>query len=825
MIISDLILRVEYSGSTYDLPVDNDVALRIDMSTVESQQLGKFFGIGSQTFSLPGTKLVNRFFNHAYDVAQDEVPAMYNTLPCSVILNGETLLIGSLQLLSVVASDDGFVTYNVQVVDKVLQFEESLASKLIRDADWSAYDHVLSSGSIVDSWDGTLLGGAVYYPVVDYGRTQNDSYVSAPVVELKPGSATATDTENQDNNGTWSSWSTPANARQFLPAIRVKDTLDVIFEQVGFNYTGSFTETEDFNNLYILNKPKKELGVITPADSSPLVDVQKNTNQSYAADTEAQVLFQNELLDPLNAFNTGTSEYTTPEQGTYTFQSQIQFYNPSSGAARPSVVTLELQWWNGASWTVLEEDARFYSSTLGIGPYFQTVTTEVNFAAGARLRAYVKFEQIGGGTPPSLTLLPFSTWFKCTEAPETYESINVDMSLQWEAKTKSIDVLKGLLAQFNLVMIPQLGNKTTVEIYQFDEWMRAGQIKDWTSKYDKAKRIEIEHTVSDLPKETFLQNAEDKDRFSVATIDSDPTFQYGTLRLLADNTVSQGTKKVGDYFAPIILGSQVNWVYPATITKPFEGTYDIDLTSGFIFPHLYKLNNNFQESYTPKSRIGYKATVGIPTGRAMYVGKPSGFSAHDPNDSIKVTDTYATISNLSSLPAITGISKDLHFNNTYPPFSNAAFNFNGGVDAYANYWRTYLDSLYWEGSKKVTMDLFFQPYEYQTINLNDRIVIKGQAYRINKIKGFNITHRDVVTAELIKLYPKYWQVEDTEVCVEGCELEITVENDIGPVPSPVTPSPSPTPVTPTPTPTPVAPTPTPTPSPATPSPIIIEPEP
>ena len=89
MIISDLIIRVQYNGSTYDLNVDKQVPLRIDMSAVEVGEVGEFFSVGSQTFSLAGTKENNRFFNHAYDVAQDDVPAMYNTLPCSVLLNGK----------------------------------------------------------------------------------------------------------------------------------------------------------------------------------------------------------------------------------------------------------------------------------------------------------------------------------------------------------------------------------------------------------------------------------------------------------------------------------------------------------------------------------------------------------------------------------------------------------------------------------------------------------------------------------------------------------------------------------------------------------------
>ena len=96
------------------------------------------------------------------------------------------------------------------------------------------------------------------------------------------------------------------------------------------------------------------------------------------------------------------------------------------------------------------------------------------------------------------------------------------------------------------------------------------------------------------------------------------------------------------------------------------------------------------------------------------------------------------------------------------------------------------------------MDLYFEPYEYQDIKLNDQIIINSQVYRINKIKGFNISKRDVVTVELLRLYPEYIAVPQ------------------GPSNLPPTPTPSPTATaTPTPTPTPSPtpggdPTPTPT---------------
>ena len=752
MIVSDIILRVQYNGSTYDLNVDKQVPLRIDMSAVEVGRVGEFFGVGSQTFALAGTKENNRFFNHAYDVAQDDVPAMYNTLPCSVLLNGETMIVGSVTLLSVVAGDDGWVTYNVQVADKVIQFEEGLASKLIKDANWSGYTHTLSSGSVIDSWDDNLLNGSVYYPMVDYGRDQENSksYTSAPIFAVT--SSGAFDV----SNATIASPSNPAKMNQFLPAIKVKDTLDVIFQQAGFNYTSSFTETDDFDNLYILNKPGKGLGVQLSGSSIATFSANQGNPQSIGTFGSDVLVQQNlETFDPSNSYSTSTMAYTCPVVGDYAFTGRIGVNLASIGNSGDKVaVEFRLLYDVGSGFNsvnVLNETFIILGNSSGT--YELTLPWNGALAQGTRLALFVQFTKITSFTG-SILLNNASSLFTATQAPASYNNATVDMALQWEPKTKSIDVLKGILEQFNLVMTPKEGDRHTIEIETFDDWMRAGEIVDWTNRYDTAKRIKVEHTVSKLQKELFLKNKDDVDRFSKITIDSDPNEQYGTLRILADNTVSQGTKKIGNYFAPVVLGGAVNYEISSTGSAVFEGSYDINLNTEFILPHLYKFENSKQESYTIKPRIGYKVSNSLNSGHSFYVG----------SSNTEITGSYATIANVSSLPVLPGYSNDLHYNNTYTTFTNVDFNLREGKNNFDNYWKDYIDSIYWEGSKKVTLDLFFEPYEYQTIRLNSRILIKGQAYRINQIKGFNVTHRDVVTVELIKLYPAYWQVESPLPC-------------------------------------------------------------
>ena len=362
------------------------------------------------------------------------------------------------------------------------------------------------------------------------------------------------------------------------------------------------------------------------------------------------------------------------------------------------------------------------------------------------------------------------------------------MAQQW-GDTKSIDLLKGVIEHFNLIFEHDPQNPNVVIIETFLDWIRNGEIKDWTGKYETAKRISINHTIDEQPKEILFQDQEDNDRFSKVTKEQEPNFQYGTLRILADNNLSQGEKKIGSFFGPIILGSAIlSGSVDDGAVDPTDGTtktYNLDLNSDFVFPHLYKFDNKKLKAFKFKPRIGYKVSNEINTG--FYVG--SGVA------SIDTTGSYATLSNLNAIdPVVSGSTLDLHYNNTYGNFSNGIGNMGTGVSNYETYWKDYIESLYWTDNKKVTLDLYFEPDEYKNINLNDRIQIKNQMYRINKISGFNVTKKDVVTVELIKLYPKFWQLNSPPYSPGP------------PVPT-ATPTPSPTPTpglsqTPTPTVTP-----------------------
>lgn len=793
--MASTIIRVIYEGVTYDLDIDGNIPLRLNVSALEVANVGEIFGVGSQTFTLPGNKTNNRFFNHAYDIGVNDVPGFYNSITGYIIYNGETVLRGQFYLLDVTRDEEGYVSYDCQITDDVVQLKDNLANQFIAQADWSEYSHTISSASILESWDGNLLSGSVFYPVAEYGDEDEDLSLSR--IGFSDGGA----------GNYFDKVSTPLLPQQLIPAIRVRDVLDTIINQVGFRATGSFFESEQFQNIYLLPKSKEGVGFTAQSGSTAIAKVLADqTSFSVSESIQGPIALPYSLCslpglltcyDPLNAFS--NNHYNMADIGRYEFQVDYSFFKPQFFTAAEPEVELKFMLMVGTysilSGTVLD------SQTIKIGKRIDTFRS-IGFPYEVKLGAEFYnttpnqdvWVQVQGINPSSTwateTVIPAveGQYFKCILAPTSYEGSTVDMSLQFPSDLRSIDVVSGILQQFNLVMLPDYNSENVIEVSTFDDWMLSGSNIDWTDKFESAERISITHTVDDVEREIIYTNANDNDRFSKITIENEPGDQYGTLRVLANNNISQGRRTVKNNFAPVILAGPI---ISGSVDEEGDPTFNVDLNSRFAVPHLYKLDNNRLTSFKFKPRIGYRVENTMPSGSSFFFGE-SGTAT-------EITGSYVTLGNVEHLPVTASFTKDLLFNNTYTPFASPALGLNNGKSNYENYWKLLTESLYWDGSRKVTMDIKFKPQEYKDLRLNDHIFIKDQQYRINKISGFNLTDSDVVTVELLKLYPAYFT--PTLNLDELCAFEVSGSYDQDGVCS--TPAPSPVPA-PTVTPVPVS---------------------
>jgi len=745
----DILIRVVYEGNTYDLDIDSGIPLRLDVSAVENQKIGKFFGVGSQTFDLPGTKRNNRFFKNPWTIGAEDIPALYNTIEGYIIYNGETILEGQFQLLEMVNDDNGYINYKCQITDNVIQFNDNLADKLIIDADFSEYNHTLTSGSIIDSWSDNLLAGSIFYPLVDYGRDDTVVFPSTPRIQV-----------SGDSNGTGSidNIVSPMQVQQFLPTIRARDVIKAIFDQVDYNYTSSFIDGTDWDKLYLLPRAKEELGIVGLVQENTL-DVDMSVDQDLSilqpGGTVVSTLeFDTEIADPGNNYNPLTYTYTPPYTGVYVIDVSLEL-SVDAGQADTQQLNLSFAGWG----TTIELPPGTYNTTVRLN-------RRVTLVGGTTYNPKVTIQYINPNADLELFVIHDSdnTYLKVPKALSIYDNAPVDMALQFESKTKSIDLLNGFIEHFNLVVTPEPGQDKTLRIETFDTWVRQGRNVDWTDKVNNAKRVAVSQTIEEQEKELRFTNAEDNDRFSVETKQNDPNFQYGTQRVIASSNIPKGEKEIGKTFAPIILGSAID-----SGSVDLDGVTEFNLgDSNFVLPHLYKYENNKQTSFKFKNRLGYKVDGLTPVGafnNQIWIGN---------SGSAQAVSEYSTISNLSQIPAVQG-TKDLHFSNDYNSYIPADLNPLGGTDNYQLYWETYVNSLYWDGSKKLVVDIKFRQDEYKDIQLNDVIFIKDQRYRINKISGINLSNDDVARVELIRLFPAYY----SDITINNCNFDFEAIDYVG----------------------------------------------
>jgi hypothetical protein len=230
----------------FDLELTNSPQFLLDISTIEAGEIGKIFGISSQEFTLPGTQVNNQFFNNLFDLGTTPAVSLTKTVPCQVLVNGQSVYNGKLYVNTIVTDQYNDVIYNCVVVNNTIDFKTQIEKRALVDLNWSAYSHGFNWTNISQSWNDNLVGGDIFYPFVNYGKDPNN--VSSSVFEFG-GRALQIDNPNY-----------PAKLTDFKPAIRARAVLDTIFDSVNYKYTSSFIDSAYFDDVYFLATPNENKG-------------------------------------------------------------------------------------------------------------------------------------------------------------------------------------------------------------------------------------------------------------------------------------------------------------------------------------------------------------------------------------------------------------------------------------------------------------------------------------------------------------------------------------------------------------------------------------
>jgi hypothetical protein len=756
---------INNNGLVVDLDViESNQPLRLDISAIENASIGELFGISSQTFSLPGTDKNNQFFGNLFDLGANPSVALQNSIDCQLLTDGQEVFKGKLYINDIITDQKGYTTYQVNLVNESVDFKFQLGEKLVSELDFSAFNHSYTYGAITSSWSGSIAGGDIVYPHINYGKPEGDN--SAPEWSFSNNfSGTGFDIIGLNT-------SKPLRVIDFKPAIRAKSVLDTIFDSIDYKYESDFFTSSYFNNLYVVTTPSDQLGVNnTDPTTGSFWAYKSGTNQSFNALTQTKITFQNEVYDTLDDYNTSTSVYTAYATGRYIFNLRFQFDISNYDIENRLRFNVALKTNSG---TVIKA-TRLYVNPPENGSLIVPFNN-VNLTVGDQVEVFMELISTDGSEVVTLGQGQNNTFFKLASGPSSQFGVNqnVNMAKQFPTDLKCFDFLQGLIEKFNLVVEPIPGERNLLRIEPFQDWIDSGEVKDWTDKVDRSVRFQISHPISEQPNTIIFRDADDEAAPNKYTVDNFGD-TYGTYIYKNESDLAQGTREVGKVFA-------------ATPVK------NIPLSTNFIIPTLARKEPGEQPrpfKFKPRllyanglKSVGVEAmghSFGIDTNipRGWIKGR---YFFRDENGTDHALTQFYQMTPYEELPADFESTKDLHFGNNklpgwYPYFQSTGINGKVSNSAYHLYWETYINSLYDIDARKLVCNIFLKPSEIQDIALNDKIFIDGHYYRINSINGANITEDDSVEVSLIKQLNNKLVYPRRRVTVGNTTVDLQVKSE------------------------------------------------
>lgn len=752
----------------FDLDLFNEQSFLLDISAIESGDLGKVFGVSSQTFALPATDNNNAYFGNLYDVGTIPATSFIKTFPCQVIVDGEAIFSGNIYLESVVTDSKGDTIYNAVVVNETVDFKYQIQDLTMGDLDWSDYQHDLTYTNISQSWDLDLFSGDVVYPLVEYGIQNNDLGDASLLV-------------NGGDNNTFTNYYSPLKSIDFKPAIRVKTILNKIFEATDYTYSSSLFDSAYMDTVYVLatQDESRNAGAFTSPQLQTF-SAYNSSSQTLTNNIFQKVTFNSEFFDNSGNFDTTTSTFRPDVNGDYSFNFGLPFQITNQNGFSARTLTFYL-YVNGSPAPNIPNHFFAYTNVgvFGASSTFNGIAygnfNNVPLQAGDDVTLHVKFSP--ALAVPNVEVCRFnglgSGKFQMYQGAESSTGGIVNLGGCFNPEEKVIDFLGGIIEKFNLVFVPSKTTPTTMEVETFNTWRDAGSQVDWTDRVDRSVKWEIRHPLANTSRDLYFSDELDKDYFNGFYTDILDKGIYGDYNYLSDNDLGEGTRKIGKYFA-------------STPMRYIDGTND------FIVPQIYTAGNvgDVKKRFVFKPRLfhylgkkensqldSYFYNINLPLGAQ----NQTWWMENESNSAVSQS-YYPVFHHVNELPA-TSASLDLHFGNlNHYSYHQTYVNAETPKDAFYTYWSEYVNELYDVESRLVTLNVKLKPHEVQDIKLNDKIFIDGHYYRINKISGANLTIESSVKAELIKVNPrklKYPRRRITDLTGSYTDLVVNRIDDSG----------------------------------------------
>ncbi len=680
---------------------------------------------GDHTFNfrVPSTYNNNLFFNQYFEVTQHGNFNPKLKVEATILKDSIAVLEGYLQLTNVIALNDNEFSYECVVFSSVATIGQVLDGKYLKEFDWSDYLHTMTLSNVVDSFDQDLLGGDIVYSLYDYG--------TSPMY----GGALDGSSFEEDN---------AINVRTLRPQIRLKTLLTEIFNQSGFTFASTFLDTKD--DIYVdINAGSG--GVNAVNWNYYEVQASGDDDQQINATNGWHTIINSSTTDTFGTneaglYNTATGIYTKPTSpfdmvlcdvgitikgsaspdtttnAPLTGSSmQLHLIDPDGNIAESGGVTTltwSMQDFNGTGYyheqTLYFPSTTFPTMTSGDWKFVLEITNSddasvtIDFTWGM-----TKFRPLQGISALTNTAIDFQA------------DMVFDLDRNFP-NIKALDLLTSVAKKFNLVIIPDETSPTHLFIEPYSDWIEGGNIVDWTEKLDVSKDIQYKPTADLQAKSLVFTDDESADNMN--TIFNQTAGRIYGSRLIdnTSNDFGKDKEEIKTIFKPVI-----------TTYIPYTGIRSCVCYTGegedIIIEPAMRISFYSGQIASDVNLEKLWFTDGLPTTTPVELS------------------TFPLLQNYE-LAVVVPETECLTFAGEGTGQLGYPTSLNG---AYTTYWSAFLDETYSSEARIMTGTFFLSALDIMTMNFNDKIFVKNEYFRINKISSYPLVGSGTCKVELVKV--------------------------------------------------------------------------
>jgi len=667
MIIVGLFIKTDNEFLRVDFFNDEKISLNSSIQNIAD--ISKVTTDFSQSFTVPATKQNNRIFKHWYESSIDS--GFNSNLKVEAYIELDTIPFrnGKIQLEGATVKNGSPENYSINFVGNLTNLKDKFAGKLLKDLVDDTYDFVYDATVVKNKVVSTTTSADVMFPLISSSRYW------------------AYGTGDNINNT-----STPIRYNELFPALRVSKVLNMIENDFGINFNGSFLTNNKFLNAYLWLKNSEDFAPVLQYQVYDINNIDNSGTPPYNP-SETTIVAGYPINDYYwtidltnNTFttsyidNVATAEvslsFIVSSSGTGTYD--IQLYNitddfieskktlnaAQSGSINPLLVNKPLTSYHSKTYQI--RIVPYGDITINASSFVRLVW---RYTAGPIYTREIYAERTTSQIIPTGKLI----------ISKQFPEIKIE------------DFFSGLLKMFNLTCYSNDGVNYTLE--RIDDYYNNGSFIDIT------KYIDIESNTSVNRVKTFKKiNFEYEKSESIINVGflGSTGLEYGSL--------SAETGYEGEEYS---------------IKLPFEDL-NFNNIGGGLLQVGYALKSD-KAKYVPKAVILYDYNPsGLTTCPQFY------FNTNLTGGTSTAHTTYKTFGQET---VISSETFSLNFGTQQSTLTNLIIE-NG---LYAQNYDQYLANIFNIKSRLIKIKTYLPTSILTTIKLNDRLIIRDKRYIINSM--------------------------------------------------------------------------------------------